>query len=263
MALTGLLLALGSRLPGALIGAAALCAGVVGEATAAWIMARPLLRNLAPGVPAEPAPTQRELARFYLPLALTSMLAMATSPLLLLFMGRAAEPVPCLAAWPVVAAFIFFFRSGGVAFQEVAVALRGAGPGAEAAVRRAAQVLAGGVTVLLGLIVATPLARVWYGGILGLDRALMPFVLVPSAVLGLLPALEYLLSHQRAGWILARRTRVISEATALEIAGLGLCMAVLTLGLGWRGTLAAATALLLGRVGSCAYLAFRGTQVSA
>lgn len=257
MALAAALLALATRLPGALIGSLALSAGVVGEAGAAWFMARKAVQALAPGNAQEPPPSQRDLLRFYLPLALTSILAMVSRPLLLLFMGRAADPVACMAAWPVLMAFNFFFRGGGVAFQEVSVALLGKGPGTAAAVRRAAILLAGTATGVLALFVAPPLARAWFQGIMGLGHGLMPFVLLPNAVLLLYPALEYLLSYQRSEWILARRTRVISEATVLEIAGLLLVMPALALGLGWRGTLAAAAALLAGRLASCGYLALR------
>jgi progressive ankylosis protein len=256
MALTATLLALLTHLPGAIIGAMALTVGVVGEALAARIMAGPALRALADSP--EPPPTQRELVNFYVPLALTSMLSMATSPLLILFMGRAADPVPCLAAWPVVSAFLFFFRSGGIAFQEVSVALRG--PEASEVVRRAATLLAVFFTALLAVIVATPLARIWYHGVVHLDTSLLPFVLLPSVVMLPFPAFEYLLSYQRSGWILARKTRIITEATALEVVSLGLIMMTLTLGLGWRGTLAAATSMTLARLGACTFLSFRGRR---
>ncbi len=256
MSVTAAALAAFTRLPGAWIGALALSAGVVGEAAAARYMARHAVRDLLAAAGGAEPPLG-ELARFYFPLALTSMLSMSVGPILILFMGRGADPVPCLAAWPVVQAFNFFFRSGGVAFQEVGVALKAPGGGPSPQVRRAAGLLACAATGLLALLAFTPLARVWFLRILGLEPALLPFVLVPTRLLLAYPALEYALSWQRARFILARRTRPITEATALEIAGLALAMSVLVLGFGWRGTLAAALALTLGRLLACAHLRLR------
>ncbi|HLO67300.1 MAG TPA: hypothetical protein VK188_09805 [Holophaga sp.] len=253
MSLTAAGLAFGTRLPGAVIGALALSAGVVAEGAAARWMARHVVRDLLAGEPG-PEPSQEELARFYFPLALTSMLSMCVAPILILFMGRGADPVPCLAAWPVVQAFVFLFRSGGVAFQEVGVALRTPEGGPSPQVRRAALLLGGAVTLLYAVIVFTPLAGLWYQRILGLEPSLLPFVLLPSRLLLLYPALEYALSWQRTRWILAGRTRVITGATALEIGVLALAMGLLVLGLGLRGTLAAAIALTLGRLSANALL---------
>jgi len=257
MSLTAGALALGTHLPGACIGALSLSAGVVAEAAASRWMARHILRAMRSGPDEGPAPSQVQLARFYLPLALTSVLSMCTGPLLILFMGRGANPVACIAAWPVVQAFNFFFRSGGVAFQEVGVALRGPDHRPAQGVGRAALALALTVTAVLGLILATPLARLWFTGVVGLAPELLPYVLLPARVLLVYPALEYLLSFQRSGWILAGRTRVITAASALEIGALVLVMAVLVLGLGLPGTLAAALALTVGRLTACGYLALR------
>jgi len=258
MAIAAAVLALATHLPGACLGALSLSAGVVAEALASRWMARHVLRALPEGE--GPEPTQGTLARFYFPLALTSMLAMCTGPLLILFMGRGADPVACLASWPLVQSFSFFFRSGGVAFQEVGVALRGPDQRPAAGVGRAAAVLAAAVTALLTLVLATPLARSWFTGVVGLGPELLPFVLIPSRVLLAYPALEYTLSFQRSAWILAGRTGVITAATALEVATMVLVMAVLVLALGWQGTLAAALALILGRLAACAYLAARRVE---
>jgi hypothetical protein len=162
--------------------------------------------------------------------------------------------VACLAAWPLVNAFLFFFRSGGAAFQEVGVALLGAEGEHRAEVRRAAGVLAAAFTLLLLAVLATPLAGLWYRRVVGIEAGLLPFALVPSRVLILLPAMEVILSCQRSRWILARRTRVVSWATGLELGGIALWMSVLVFGMGLRGTLAAALALTLGRLGACAFL---------
>lgn len=252
MALSAAVLAWLSDLPGACIGAFSLTAGVVGEAAASRWMARRLVRGLlAEPVAERAAPTQGELARFYLPLALTSMLAMSVGPLLTFFLGRGDHALSCLAAWPVVQSFAFLFRSGGVAFQEVGVALGGDHP---RAVRRAAATLALATCASFAAILFTPLAEVWFRRVLGLGPELLPFALPAARLMVLLPALEYVLSFLRSGWILARRTRVITAATALEVATVAGGMTLLVFGLGWTGIFAAGTAITLGRVAGCSLL---------
>ena len=261
MSLAAAGLALGTRLPGACIGALALSSGVVMEAAASRWMARHVVRDLLdPGRESGPAPSLGELARYYYPLALTSIIAMSNAPLLTFFLGRGRDPLQCLAAWPVVHAFVFFFRSGGSAFQEVGVALTGADGRNEAKVRRAAALLAACATGLMLAVVFTPLGALWFRRVVGLGADLLPFALLPAQLLILLPAMEYLLSFQRSRWILAGRTSVISTATALETAGLVLGMTLFALLLDWRGTLAAALALTVGRAVACAYLLRKGAE---
>lgn len=259
MSLVAAGLFLGTHLPGACIGALALTSGVLAEAGASRWMARKVVRALrAPDQPSGQAPGLRALAQFYLPLALTSIIAMCTAPMLTFFMGRGRDPVLCLAAWPVIHSFVFFFRSGGSAFQEVGVALGGENNPLAPAVSRAALVLAAGATVLMATVVFSPLATWWFIRLLGLRPELLPFILMPARVLIFLPAMEYLLSFQRSRWILTGRTRVVTAATVLEVGSLTAIMALLAPGLGLPGTLAAALSLTLGRSAACAFLVRAG-----
>ena len=259
MSVTAAGLALGAGLPGAWVAALALSAGVVAEAAASRHMARHLVASLlAEPDGGAPPPPPRELARFYFPLALTSTISMATGPLLTFFMTRGPDAVPSLAAWPVVSAFVFLFRSGGVAFQEVGVALSGEEGEHAPEVRRAAALLAAGAALAFAAVAFSPLATLWYRGVVGLPPELLPLAVVPTRLLLLLPPLEYLLSLQRTRWVLARRTRPVTVATAIEAAGLVLAMALLVLGARWRGTVAAALSLTLGRLAACGFLAGLG-----
>ena len=253
MSATAAGLALGTQLPGAQIAALSLSVGVVAEAFASRLMARRLVAALLAGPDGE-APSQRELARFYFPLALTSMISMTTGPLLTFFMSHGRNAVPCLAVWPVVSAFVFFFRSGGVGYQEVSVALSGERGEHAAALRRAALLLGGVASAALAVVALTPLATVWYRDVVGLGAELLPFAVLPTRILLLLPALEYALSFQRSGWVLARRTRPVTAATAIEGVSLVLWMSLFVVGWQWTGTIAAAFALLLGRVAACGFL---------
>jgi hypothetical protein len=251
MSATAALLAFVFALPGAVIGACALLAGVVLEAAASRWMARHVVRDLMAGSEIAEGTLLRfaEIASFYFPLALTSMLAMALGPLVTFGLGRGRAPIESLAVWPVVNSLAFMFRSGGVAFQEVGIALP-----AEPAVRRAASLLGAASTLGLALVAFTPLETLWFVGVSGLSPALAACAVWPVRVLALLPALEYLLSFQRARWIVAHRTRVVTIATAIEAAGLAAALYFTIFTLDLVGATGGAIAMIVGRLAANGYL---------
>ena len=114
-------------IPGAWVGALSLATGVVVEAIAARVMAEPTVRGLLAGDEETPASRPeiryRQVAAFYFPLALTSLIGLTVQPMLTFFMGRSVAPVESLAVFPVVHALSFFFRSMGLAYQDAAIAL--------------------------------------------------------------------------------------------------------------------------------------------
>jgi hypothetical protein len=255
MATTGLALYVFGRLPGVIVAAISLSSGVVVEAIAARLMATGAVERILTGaanLSADLPLTTRSIARFYLPLALTSMLTLAVNPLVTFFMGRSRMSLESLAVLPVVTSFVFIFRGGGVAFQEVCIALLGGARNGQAALRRFAVLLGGVLTGCLALVALTPLSRLWFGSVVGLAPELAAFTLIPLLLLALQPALEVLLSFQRSLLVHSRHTVYITWGTAVEVAGI---VAVLLVGvsiLGLVGAIAAASALLVGRI--CANL---------
>jgi hypothetical protein len=251
MSVVAATLAFVAHLPGALVGALALLAGVILEAGASRLMARHIVHALMTGdVVAEGTLLrQREIARFYFPLALTSILSMALGPLVTFGLGRGAAPLPSLAVWPVVTSMIFLFRSGGVAFQEVGIALD-----SDREVGRTAVLLGSCASLALALVALTPLETVWFERLTGLTHELAIFALWPVRILIFYPMLEYILSFQRAQWIVAHRTGVITISTAIEAVTLAGVVAVAIGTLGMIGAVAGAIALVVGRVASSGYL---------
>ncbi len=256
MGATAALLAIGGSLSGAVLGAIALLAGVIGEAAASRWMARTVVATLPAGGESAAGSllTFGAIGRFYLPLALTSVLSMALIPLGTFGLARGAAPVESLAVWPVVGSMIFLFRSGGIAFQEVVIAL--AGPRNENAgiLRRTGAWLALGASLTLAIVVFTPLETVWFVGISGLSERLRGFAVLPVRILILFPALEYVLSIQRARWILARRTTPITIATAIEFAGLVAGLFATVGMLDMVGAMGAAIGMLVGRLAANGFL---------
>ena len=69
----------------------------------------------------------RPWSSFYYPLALTSLVALATHPVLTFLVGRARAPLESLAVLPVIHSLSFLFRAVGLSYQEAAIALDGQG----------------------------------------------------------------------------------------------------------------------------------------
>jgi len=221
-------------------------------------MARAIVNQLQAAPPAAPSAagelSLREILRFYVPRALTSLLAITVNPLVTFFMGRSRMPVESLAVLPVVSGFVFMFRSGALAYQEVGVALVGAGREHEGPIRRVALALALASVTALAAVLFTPLAGVWFSRVAGLSPELARFSLWPARLLALVPALDYLLSLQRAVLVLARRTRLITMATVAEALTIVVVLAGAVNGLHWVGALAASAAMLAGRVAGNVFL---------
>jgi hypothetical protein len=242
-------LAIATDLPGAYVGSLALAAGVTAEAAASRWMAHDIVSRLMSADAAGESPlTLGEIGRFYVPLALTSLVALVVNPLVTFFLGRSRSPIESLAVFPVVFGLVFLFRSGALAYQEVAVALTGSGRQREGMIARVAAALAALSALALGAVLFTPLGHVWFVRVAGLAPALAAFALWPARVLAFVPALDYLLSLQRARLVLARRTRVITAATAVEAS---VVAAVLAIGIGSLdlvGATVAAAAIVAGRL---------------
>jgi hypothetical protein len=256
MSATAAALALTTRLPGAAIGAIALSGGVLAEAAASRWMARHVVAQLLAETETSPSAglSLPEIGRFYFPLALTSVISLVTGPLVTFFLGHSRAPIESLSVWPVVSAFVFLFRSGGIGYQEVAVALIGTRHDHVPEVRRVAGLLAAAATLALGVIVFTPVADLWFRVVAGLQADLRAFAIGPARVLVLLPALEYFLSFQRARLIVARKTRLVTIATAIEAACLGTALVVCVRSFDLVGALAAAIAVVVGRLAANAFL---------
>lgn len=268
MAATALTLYVVGDLPGAWVGAAALSMGVCTEALAARFMAAGTVAELRRGEEVraehhiaddespegEAALGYRGIARFYYPLALTSVIGLTVQPMLTFFMGRAPAPLESLAVFPVVHALSFLFRAPGLSYQEVVIALLGGRAQRFGDLARFGTWLGLAASGGLALVAFTPLASVWFETVSGLSPELAAFALTPTRLLVPLPALTVLLAVQRGILVEGRRTRPITLATVIEVVAIALVFPVLGWGVGLVGVTAAAVAFLVGRIGGIAYL---------
>lgn len=244
-------------LRGAHVGALALSTGVVAEAIASRFMAAEVIADLLAGRRKPEVPedlTMAGISNFYFPLATMSILAMAIHPMLTFFMGRSRLPVESLAVLPVVQGLAFFFRSLGLSYQEVTIALMGDRAENLGMLRNFGIGVAVVASAGLALIVFTPLAGVWFRSVAGLSPQLTELALLPARIAALLPALTALMSFQRALLVSSRLTGPLTGATVVEVAGIAVVLAVAILGLDVMGAVGALTALVLGRIAGNLYL---------
>jgi progressive ankylosis protein len=259
MALTGIVLFLFSPWPGACVGAWALTTGVVIEALASRLMAGKIIRWLRSGdqtsFSATRVLTYRDISAFYFPLALTSMLALGINPVISYFLAQGRMAIESLAVWPVLQALLLIFMSFGLSFQEVTIALLGDHLENYKLLRRFALGLLFLTVGLFSLFSFSSLSLLWFQRVSGLAPELAAFVQKPLQILAPLPALWMALTFQRSVLVKARRTAFITWATGLDIL---LMVIVLILSIHyWAliGVVAAALALVVGRLGSIAFLA--------
>ncbi len=120
------------------------------------------------------------------------------------FMGQARHSLESLAVLPVINALVFIFRTPGLSYQEVAIALLGRSWDNLVRVRRFAGLLGLLATAGFAAIALTPLADVWLQRVSGLSPDLAAFAHTPLRIIVLMPALSVLLSLQRS-LLVARR----------------------------------------------------------
>ncbi|GIK38938.1 MAG: hypothetical protein DPW09_39445 [Anaerolineae bacterium] len=207
----------GSNWPGALVSSLALIAGAGAEAAvvtarvwlllkAGWPNNRPELELVPTKAKVDaislvtpsggsgderqpPAPrfgSVAALARFYLPLAATSVLTVVTWPLLTAGISRAAEPTPSLAAWPVALSLLWLLTTPLQMLQQVAITL------AQEA-RSFQRVIRFGLAIgLLGSLVLatfafTPLVNLFLQYVVAAPTEVAPLVIFAARILVPLP----------------------------------------------------------------------------
>ena len=234
---------------GALVGALALSVAVVAEALAVRRMSRRAIRALMDRRKTEGQRlTLSTVVKFYVPLALSSFMAMGVQPMVTFFMGQSRMALESLAVLPVLNGLTFLFRSLGLSFQDASIALLGDHMEQYRPLRNVACTLAIVTSVCLAVIAYSPLSFIWFYDVSGLSIGLTEFAIPPLKILVLLPALSVLMSFQRALLVNARTTKVITSATAIEVSGIAMVLWIAIHYFNAIGVMAAVTAIVLGRI---------------
>lgn len=240
---------------GAYVGAGAMSMAVLSEAIATKMMAsrtvRVLLQNEDTG---NGKLRLRSIARFYYPLALTSILSIGVNPFVTFFLGRSYMAVESMAVLPVVNSLVFIFRSPGLSYQEVNIALIGEKKKNYFLLRNFAIYMGIAVTVLISMLAFTPLSDLWFINVSGLSEELAGLSHLPLKIMVILPALTVILNFQRSSLIINGTTGPISIATAIELIGIIVVLFVCVVFLNLTGVVAASVAFIIGKGMSNLYL---------
>lgn len=251
---TGLIL-YSAGVNGAYVGAAAMSLAVFTEAIATRIMASGALKRLLEKEDTENGNLGlRKISKFYYPLALTSLLSLGVHPFVTFFLGRSYMAVESLAVLPVVGSLVFIFRSLGLSYQEVNIAMIGKQKQNYRLLRNFAVYMGVGVTVLISVLAFTPLADLWFINISGLSQELADMSYLPLKIMILLPLFTVLLNYQRSLLLINRTTGPISTATAVELVSIIAILLVCVVFLNMTGVVAAAIAFTVGKGISTLYL---------
>ena len=234
-------------IPGAVVGAIALSVAVMLEAVVTRLMAVDCVRAVL-AVPRQGDPlTTPRILRFYIPLLVSSVIALAIHPLVNLFLGHSRLSLESLATYPVVAALSFVFRSMGLSFQEVAIAFMDGTRERYRALIRFALGLGVVVSLLQAVIAWTPLAGLWFGGVGGLTPPLVVLSIPALQVLSLMPLSSVLVAFWRAFLVWSGATRGITWAGLIEMLAAILALWLLIGPGDLPGVFAAAWGMLLAR----------------
>ncbi len=240
---------------GAYVGAGAMSMAVLAEAIATRLMASATLKGLLQKEDTENGHIGlRSITKFYYPLAITSILSLGVHPFVTFFMGRSSMPVESLAVLPVVGSLVFIFRSLGLSYQEVNIALIGKQKQNYSLLRNYAIYLGIAVTVMISLIAFTPLADLWFINVSGLTEELAVLSYLPLQIMILLPALTVLLNFQRSLLVVNGTTGPISKATAVELIAIIIVLLLCVVFLDMTGVVAASVAFVTGKGLSTLYL---------
>lgn len=212
---------------GIIVATCAVSAGVVSEAIYVGIVVRPVVKNQVKSQPVvKPPLTLPSFLKFYIPLVFTSLLTLLVQPIGSAAMSRMPVALTSLAVWPVLGGFTFMFRSIGVAYNEVVVALLDE-PLSTQILRRFTGLLTVFTTSMIMIMALTPLSLFWFQVISGLSPDL-----ADMAVTGMLIAIPTagfaVLQSWFQGIILhGGRTRSITEAVIIFLVT---CTALLWVG---------------------------------
>jgi hypothetical protein len=216
------LLAIFTRIPGVAVGTIALSTGVIAEGVFAHLVARATIHRVF--YAAEPRNVEPlsyiELVKFQIPLALSNLLYLGTSPLITMALARGENPIADLAAWPVVSSLLFLLRAPGVALPEAVIALH-TGKVAEKPLGRFSLGVGAGLTALLALVSLTPLADLYFSTVIGLPPDLTKIAIPATRAAFLLPVATALLYYYRGVLTALKMTVPITLGMLLELLTMG------------------------------------------
>ncbi|HEY0602200.1 MAG TPA: hypothetical protein VGD58_04770 [Herpetosiphonaceae bacterium] len=248
------LLVIWGRLPGAIVGACSLMAGVISEAIATYLFALPVVRHIQAdlrAIPEQPL-TPSGIIRFHLPLAATSLLTLVVQPVTAAALARLANPTETLATWPVIFSAMMVLRGWGMAIQETTIA-QAADQRAHQPLRDFTLIVAATTSLAAALLAFTPALNLYLRAVISLDPQLWSYVRTGLQVLLLLPGMTALTSRLRGLLVAAGTTSSVYRGMGVNLATNG-ALLVLGVALQLPGIPVAAVALIVASAAEYLYL---------
>ena len=241
-----------SDFPGTLIGGISLTVGVICESIATRIMAHETIQAIKnePEHFIEAPLTNRYMISYYTPLALTSLIGMASMPIITFFIGRSPMSLESLAVLPVIESFVFIFRSVGFAYQEVGLALLGPKNEQNKPLRKFGVSVGLTSSSIYALLVFTPLIHPVLSGLYGLSDELASFAVLPARIVFFLPFLAISFAYLRSIMMNNRRNAIVTYSTMIEVGGMITLIFLTTTFFQPVGIIAASIGLSFGRLGA-------------
>lgn len=246
-----------TKLPGAVVGAAALSTAVIFEAIASRIMARKIISIIKSGSSDDIVKynlDNKSISSFYFPLAITSLLTLGVQPFVTFFIGQSRLAIESLAVMPVVTSFVFIFRGLGLSFQEVVVALLGDNKEGYLQLKLFAIKLAAILAGTLMIIAFTPLSDFWFKTVSGLTDYLADIASEPLMIMSFFPALTVLICFQRGTLVSVKNTKPITYGTAVEFVTIIIILFIAIKYFNAIGAVAATVSFVFGRIAANIFL---------
>jgi hypothetical protein len=221
-----------ATLPGIAVATSAVAIGVTTEAVFIGFRIQPVIRNeLIYASPVEPPLTFKAFMAFYVPLAMTSLLALIVQPIGSAAISRMPAALDSLAVWPVLTGLLFLIRGLGIAYNEVVVSLLDEND-AYTNLRRFTILLTTITTLIILLMSATPLSEVWFRKISALPSEMTNLAKNGLWLALFVPGLNVLQSWYQGTILYSKKTRGITEAVFVFIVAITL---LLWFGVKWGG----------------------------
>lgn len=202
--------------PGIIVATTGISAGVLTEAIFVAQRARPIIRNKLPEHNNNHL-TWKAFRSFYIPLALTSVLLLGSQPLGSAALSRMPNALNSLAAWPVFVSFIFLFRGLGFAYNEVVVTALKEKQASFADLKRFALYLSLALSALLAIIAFTPLSKLYFSGVAGLNEDLSNLAVSAFIFAVIWPALSVYRNFYQGIIVYNKQTRFVTEAVVASL----------------------------------------------
>ena len=204
---------------GATVAAVAIILGVVAGALASYLYARPVVRNELSETSAHELMSYRSFLRFYVPLAATSVMVLASRPILTFGIARAPMAVESLAIWPVLNAFNFMFHSLALALQEAIIALLRSREDLRQ-LRRFTRKLSVALAVVYFTVALSPLRDLWFTHVAGLTPNLVALIPIPLLLIAVFPSLGTFTAFFRGALVQQQRTPRITKGMGIHVSAL-------------------------------------------